>query len=66
MERELQIWHAKKPECVAGKTVTEEDLVSVGIKDVSSLLVFLFVGFIVSFTILLLEIITYRYKMENK
>ncbi|XP_025424044.1 glutamate receptor ionotropic, delta-2-like [Sipha flava] len=55
MDRELQIWYAKKPKCVAGKTTTEESLVSVGIKDIISLYIFLLVGFIVSIITLLLE-----------
>lgn len=60
MDRELQIWYAKKPKCAAGKTTTEESLVSVGVKDVISLYIFLLVGFIVSFIILLLEIIVHH------
>lgn len=38
MERELRIWYARKPECVAGKIANEEFLISVGIKDILSLL----------------------------
>lgn len=65
MDRELRIWHAEKPKCTAGKTTTEESLVSVGIKDVASLLAFLIIGFISSFTILILEIISHRYKTNT-
>jgi len=65
MDRELRIWHAKKPKCTTGKTTTEESLVSVEIKDVASLLVFLIIGFISSFTILILEIIVHRYKTNT-
>ncbi|KAF0756485.1 ionotropic receptor 75a-like, partial [Aphis craccivora] len=62
MQRELSIWHAEKPKCTAGKTTTEESLVSVEIKDVASLIAFLIIGFIGSFTILVLEIIIHRHK----
>lgn len=64
MDRENQIWHAEKPECLVGKTITEDDLVSVEIKDIASLLAFMFISFIVSFIILILEIIVYRYKVK--
>lgn len=65
MHREYRLWNAKKPECVAGTSATEESLVSVEIKDVKSLLTFLFIGFIVSFTTLIVEIIIYRYYKEQ-
>lgn len=61
MHREYNLWNAKKPECVVGKAATEESLVSVEIKDVMSLLTFLFIGFIGSFTTLIIEIIVFRY-----
>lgn len=64
MERERRILYAKKPECVSGKTITEESLVSVGIKDIVSLLVFLLIGFIISLVVLILEIIIFRYNTE--
>jgi hypothetical protein len=62
MQRELNIWHAEKPKCTAGKTTTEESLVSVEIKDIASLIAFLIIGFIGSFTILVLEIIVHRHE----
>lgn len=65
MHRESQIWHAEKPECVVGKTLYEEDLVSVEIKDVASLLTFMFISYIVSLIILTMEIIVHRYDAEN-
>ncbi|XP_025200887.1 probable glutamate receptor [Melanaphis sacchari] len=65
MQRELSIWHAKKPKCTAGKTTTEESLVSVEIKDVVSLIAFLVIGFISSLTILILEIILHHYKTNT-
>lgn len=66
IDREHKKWYAKKPECVAGKTITEESLVSVGIKDVSSILIFLFVGFTVSFTVLIMEIIIFHCNTEKR
>ncbi|XP_027836912.1 ionotropic receptor 75a-like [Aphis gossypii] len=65
MQRELSIWHAEKPKCTAGKTTTEESLVSVEIKDVASLIAFLIIGFIGSFAILVLEIIIHRHKTHT-
>jgi len=65
MERELRIWHAEKPKCVAGKTTTEESLVSVEIKDVASLIAFLLIGFIISFIVLILEIIIHHHKTNT-
>jgi len=65
MDRELRIWHADKLKCTAGKTTTEESLVSVEMKDVASLLAFLIIGFITSFTILIFEIILHRYKTNT-
>jgi len=65
MDRELRIWHAEKPKCTAGKTTTEESLVSVEIKDVTSLIAFLFISFISSFIILILEIIVHRHKRNS-
>lgn len=64
-QRELRIWFGTKPKCVSGKTVTDKLLVSVGIKDVSSLLVLLSIGFVVSLTLLLIEIIIHRYHAEK-
>lgn len=61
MEREHRKWYSKKPECVAGKRITEESLVSVRVEDIASVLIFLFIGFTVSYTILILEIIVFRY-----
>ncbi|VVC25720.1 Hypothetical protein CINCED_3A007806 [Cinara cedri] len=65
VERELRKWYGMKPKCVAGKTKTEESLVSVGIKDIASLLVFLSVGVIVSLTVLIMEIIVHQYHTEK-
>lgn len=64
MEREHRIYYARKPECVTGKTITEESLVSVEIKDIVSLLAFLLIGFIISFVILILEMIIFRYNTK--
>lgn len=64
MHRENQIWHAEIPECVVGKTITEDDLVSVEIKDIASLLAFMLISFMVSFIILILEMIVYRYNIR--
>lgn len=61
MNRELQLWYTKKPQCIVGKTVTEESLVSVGIKDIISLYAFLLIGLLFSFIILLLEIIIHHH-----
>ncbi|XP_022164576.1 glutamate receptor ionotropic, delta-2-like [Myzus persicae] len=65
MDRELRIWHAEKPKCSAGKTTTEESLVSVKINDIVSLFAFLIIGFISSFTILILEIIVHRHNTNT-
>lgn len=65
-QREHRKWYAKKPECVAGKAITEESLVSVGIKDILSLMMFLFVGYVVSFSIMIIEIIVFRYSSEKQ
>lgn len=61
MERELQRWYVKKPKCIAGKTLTKDLLVSIGIKEVVPLLGFLLIGFIFSSTILIIEIIVHRH-----
>lgn len=65
VEREMRIWHGMKPICAVGKTVTEESLVSVEIKDVASLLGLLSIGFLISLTVLVMEIIVHRYREEN-
>lgn len=66
IQREYRIWHAKKPECVSGKSITQEALVSLGIKDIVSLLIFLFVGYVVSFSVLIVEIIIFHYNTEKQ
>ncbi|XP_050432669.1 uncharacterized protein LOC126840772 [Adelges cooleyi] len=66
VDRELKNWHAKKPHCVKGKRITEESLVSVEFKDITSILAFLLFGVIVSLIIFTLEIIVHHLKTKNK
>ncbi|XP_050540389.1 ionotropic receptor 75a-like [Daktulosphaira vitifoliae] len=66
IKKEHQYWYAKKPRCIDRNRVTEENLVSVELKDITSIFAFLLSGLLVSFIIFTIEIITHRYEIEKK